>query len=150
MSRERATRRLPLASVPLSGYKRAVEWAFDSSSEIDAHRLRREFMELLRKNGTGDFDAAELIYGELIGNAVRHAPGRITVRLDWRDDTPSLTVHDEGASFGEVTTLPDDPMSESGRGLYIVKQLACDLHIDDITADGSKITAVLPVHRAHA
>lgn len=141
---------MPLAFAAPSRYKRAVEWAFDSSSEVDAHRLRREFMELLRKNGTGDFDAAELIYGELIGNAVRHAPGRITVRLDWRDDAPSLTVHDQGASFADVATLPDDPMAESGRGLYIVKQLACDLHIDDIAADGSTVTAVLPVHRARS
>ena len=107
-------------------------------------------MALLRNQGTGDFDAAELICGELIGNAVRHAPGRITVQLDWRDDTPSLTVHDQGASFVEAATLPDDPMAESGRGLYIVKQLACDLHIYDVAADGSKVTAVLPVHRAHA
>lgn len=126
-----------------------MQWAFDSSSEIDAHRLRREFMALLRRDASGDFDAAELIYGELIGNAVRHAPGRITVRLDWPSDEPALTVHDEGASFVPKTTLPDDPLSESGRGLFIVKQLASSLRIRDIEADGSKVVAVLPVHRLH-
>lgn len=125
-----------------------MQWAFDTSNEIDAHRLRREFIELLRKEGTGDFDAAELIYGELIGNVVRHAPGRVTVSLDWHKDALALTVHDEGGTFDPRLALPDDPLSESGRGLFIVKQLACELRFRDIRDNGSKVIAILPVHRA--
>ncbi len=125
-----------------------VEWRFDSRNEMDAHRLRHEFMDLLRAGGTGDFPAAELVYGELIGNAVRHAPGRIVVRLDWDDDTPVLTVHDEGESFRPDFRLPADPMSEHGRGLFIVRALALSLDVEDIDGDGSQVNARLPVHRA--
>lgn len=125
-----------------------MEWRFDSRSELDAHRLRHEFMDLLRAGGTGDFPAAELVYGELVGNAVRHAPGRIVVRLEWDDDYPLLTVHDEGGSFQPDICLPQDPMSEHGRGLYIVRALAVSLDVENIEGDGSQVFARLPVHRA--
>jgi len=125
-----------------------VEWKFDSASEMDAHRLRREFMELLHARGAGDFDAAELVYGELIGNAVRHAPGRITVRLAWDGDCPTLVVHDEGRSFQPKIALPYDPLAESGRGLFIVRTLALDFRVEDVVGDGSRVIARLPVHRA--
>jgi anti-sigma regulatory factor (Ser/Thr protein kinase) len=125
-----------------------VEWRFDSRSEMDAHRLRHEFMDLLRAGGTGDFPAAELVYGELIGNAVRHAPGRILVQLDWEDDTPVLLVHDEGESFRQDIRLPEDPMCEHGRGLFIVRALALSFDVENIVGDGSQVCARLPVHRA--
>lgn len=125
-----------------------MEWRFDSRSEIDAHRMRHEFMDLLRAGGTGDFPAAELVYGELIGNAVRHAPGPIVVRLDWDDDYPLLSVHDEGESFDVDIRLPEDPMAEHGRGLYIVRALALSFDVRSIAGDGSQVAARLPVHRA--
>jgi anti-sigma regulatory factor (Ser/Thr protein kinase) len=116
---------------------------------MNARHLRREFMALLRAHGTGDFDAAELVYGELVGNAVRHAPGRILVRLLWDDDGPTLLVHDEGESFRPKTArLPDDPLAESGRGLYIVNALALDFRIEDVVGDGNQVLARLPVRRA--
>jgi serine/threonine-protein kinase RsbW len=105
-------------------------------------------MDLLRAGGTGDFPAAELVCGELVGNAVRHAPGRIVVRLEWDDDYPLLSVHDEGTSFRPDFRLPEDPMSEHGRGLYIVRALALSLDVMDIEGDGSQVLARLPVHRA--
>jgi signal transduction histidine kinase len=125
-----------------------VEWRFDSRNRLEAHRMRHEFMDLLRAGGTGDFPAAELVYGELVGNAIRHAPGRIVIRLDWEDESPVLTVHDEGSSFEPNIRLPDDPMSEHGRGLYIVRALALSLNVENIEGDGSQVLARLPVHKA--
>jgi anti-sigma regulatory factor (Ser/Thr protein kinase) len=124
-----------------------VEWRFDSANALDARRLRREFMASLHAHGAGDFDAAELVCGELVGNAARHAPGRITVSLAW-DDAATLTVHDEGPSFRPSASLPADPLAESGRGLYIVHALALDFHVEDVAHDGSRAIARLPVHRA--
>jgi signal transduction histidine kinase len=125
-----------------------VEWRFDSRNAVDVSRLRREFVNLLRARGTGDFSAAELVWGELVGNAIRHAPGPIAVRLDWRGDDAVLTVHDEGESFQPDIRLPADPMSEHGRGLYIVRALALSLGFKDVEGDGSQVSARLPVHRA--
>ena len=105
-------------------------------------------MDLLRACGTGDFGAAELVWGELVGNAIRHAPGPIDVQLDWDDDNPVLTVHDEGKSFQPDIRLPADPLSERGRGLYIVRSLELSLRVTDIDGDGSEVVARLPVRRA--
>ena len=110
--------------------------------------MRHEFMDLLRARGTGDFVGAELVWGELVGNAIRHAPGPIDVQLDWDDDNPVLTVHDEGKSFQPDIRLPADPLSERGRGLYIVRSLALSLRVTDIDGDGSEVVARLPVRRA--
>lgn len=111
--------------------------------------MRHEFMDLLRARGTGDFVAAELVWGELVGNAVRHAPGPIDVQLDWKDDNPVLTVHDDGESFQpDKISLPADPLSEHGRGLYIVRALALSLRVEDIAGDGNEVTVRLPVTRA--
>jgi anti-sigma regulatory factor (Ser/Thr protein kinase) len=115
---------------------------------MDARKLRREFMAVLHANGTGDFDAAELVYGELVGNAVRHAPGCIVVRLLWDDDAPTLTVHDNGEPFRVDPALPADPFAEGGRGLFIVRALALDLRVEDVAGDGTQVLARLPVRRA--
>jgi hypothetical protein len=63
--------------------------------------LRRELMTYLRRHGdpAGDFDAAELLIGEAVGNAVRHTAGPVWVSLLWRDRHPVLTVHDLGPGF---------------------------------------------------
>ena len=124
------------------------EWQFQSANEIRARELREDLMRVLRFGGQGDFDAAELIYGELIGNAVRYAPGRINIRLEWGGDTPTLIVHDEGSVFAWSPRLPADPYSECGRGLFIIQQLALDVRVEHVTDDGMNVFVVLPVHRA--
>ena len=125
-----------------------MEWNFESSSEIDARRLRRELIDLLRTQGHGDFDAAELVYGELIGNVVRHAPGRIKIRLDWEDDLPVLTVGDRAQPFSVNAKLPEDIMAECGRGMFIIKTLVRDFHIRDVPGDGTEVRVTLPVYRS--
>jgi signal transduction histidine kinase len=63
------------------------------------------------------------VFGELVGNAVRHAPGFVEVELAWDDaTTPVLHVIDDGPGYVPRTGLPS-PDAESGRGLYIVAQL---------------------------
>lgn len=125
-----------------------MQWSFDAR-EVSMAALRREIMRELYANGAkdGDYSAAELICGELVANAVRHAPGRITVHLDWRDPFPILSVHDNGKPFARKIGLPSDPLKESGRGLYIVKMLAKSFSIEDVADDGITVTAVLPVER---
>ncbi len=125
-----------------------MEWRFDSRSRSTPSACATNSWTCSAPAGRVTFRAAELVYGELVGNAVRHAPGRIVVRLDWDDDTPVLTVHDEGRSFRPNIRLPDDPLSEHGRGLYIVRALALSLDVENIEGDGSQVLARLPVHKA--
>ncbi len=126
--------------------------------------LRREVMSYLRRHGDpgGDFDAAELLISEAVGNAVRHTSGPVWVSILWRDELPVLTVHDLGAGFDSaalVGTLepeassPDldsvdlDALAESGRGLMIMRELAPTLASRARTGEGMVLSMSLPVTR---
>jgi anti-sigma regulatory factor (Ser/Thr protein kinase) len=124
-------------------------WNFRTVSADDAAKSRREFMVLLRSmaSAASDFDAAELIFGELVGNVVVHAPGWVTVTLVWKAENPVLIVHDEEKLFSPRFALPDDPLQENGRGLYIVRTLAKSVTIRRVKGDGTKVMATLPVWR---
>ena len=127
-----------------------MEWRFESAQQIYPSTMREEFMATLHRYGTpdSDFASAELIYGELISNVIRHARGKIRVRLEWSAEFPTLWVHDEERYFAKGFELPSDPLAESGRGLYIVKALAKDFRLTRDGGDGSIAQAILPVRRS--
>jgi anti-sigma regulatory factor (Ser/Thr protein kinase) len=104
-------------------------------------------MDFLRKGCTGqsDFGGAEIIFGELIANVVRHAPGpiQITARSDGRGRM-TLNVYDTGPPFTVAPALPVSLLSESGRGLYVISQLCAQLS-SMRTEIGNKVSVVLPV-----
>ncbi len=131
-----------------------MEWHFTSADEIYPSSMHEDIMSTLHEHGSpsSDFNSAEVIYGELISNAIRHATGRVRVRLDWQNDFPTLSVHDEERTVSgrAAIGLPDDPLSESGRGLYIVKTLAREFHQEHETTDGTAAFATLPVCRRSA
>ena len=112
-------------------------------------RLRRTFRERVRTLATpaSDVAGAEMIYGELVGNAVRHAAGRVEVRLEVHDgDAPVLTVRDHGPGLRCHPWTPRrDPYAESGRGLGIVEMLARDVAVRRPRDGGTVVRAVLPV-----
>lgn len=137
--------------------------------------LRRELMTYLHRHGDpdGDFDAAELLIGEAVGNAIRHTSGPVWVSLLWRDRLPVLTVHDLGSKFDSTAlmgTLEPEAMSldatgsnvepldrdtfdlaavaESGRGLMIMRELAPNLTSRARTGEGMVLSMALPVTRA--
>lgn len=126
-----------------------TQWSFDADNAQAAHDARAQFMNVLRTSGRpdDDFNAAEVIFGELVGNVVRHAPGPIDAQLQWSEEHPVLHVTDRGRGFVRDPGLPLDPLSESGRGLYIVSELARSVRIERIAGYGNHIAAELPVSR---
>jgi anti-sigma regulatory factor (Ser/Thr protein kinase) len=60
-----------------------------------------QFVAFLRSIGTGDelVYKAELIFGELLGNVVRHAPGPVEISFDVGSDAAILHVIDSGPEF---------------------------------------------------
>lgn len=126
-----------------------VYWQFESSDAMQAQSRRRAFSQFLREHGTPDSDycAAEMIYGELVANVVRHAPGSIRVRVEWGGAAPTLHVHDRGAGFRWEPALPNDPFVESSRGLYIVQRLSSDVRVRPSRDNGTRVSALLPIRR---
>jgi len=126
-----------------------TQWSFDAEDAQAAHEARNELMAYLRANASpeGDLEAAELVFGELVGNVVRHAPGPIDVRIDWSAERPMLHVIDRGKGVLRNPSLPQNPLSESGRGLYIVSLLTHSLRAERIPGFGNHLAAELNLRR---
>lgn len=108
-------------------------------------RSRRAFRDTLVSLATpdSDVDAAELIFGELVANTLRHARGPVEVRLDV-DGHAQLVVRDRGPGFVPAPREAGDH-DEHGRGLFIVRCLASDVRVVRIPGGGTEIRATLPV-----
>jgi PAS domain S-box-containing protein len=123
-------------------------WAFDAENAQAAHDARGEFIEYLRTHrAAGDLMAAEIIFGELIGNVVRHAPGPIDIQLEWGGEHPVLHVTDRGTGFNRTPALPDDMLKESGRGLFIIETLSRELNVEYVPGYGTHAAVTLPLAR---
>ncbi len=126
-------------------FESGESWSFTAENAQAANDARGDFVRYLRKHvrDQSAIEAAELVFGELIGNVVRHAPGPIDVRLEWSEERPRLHVIDHGEAFGGPAHLPSNPLSEDGRGLFIAEQLSKRLTFEHIPGFGNHVAAEL-------
>jgi anti-sigma regulatory factor (Ser/Thr protein kinase) len=84
--------------------------------------------------------ASELAFGELIANAVRHAPGPVRV-LAVTDSVASTTlvVEDAGPGFTH-DARGIDPYAETGRGLGLVRAVSDGVRIEPTALGGTRVT----------
>jgi anti-sigma regulatory factor (Ser/Thr protein kinase) len=127
-----------------------ASWSFEATAG-SSNGVRRAFLAALTSKTNGattlDLAAAELIFGELLGNVVRHAPGPVDIVLDWTNELPVLHVFDNGPGFRsrrKRERLPQDDWSESGRGLFIVNACATEFEIVNREGRGTHARATLP------
>ena len=128
----------------------AQRWSFDTGDIATAQRTRARFAAILADADMLDDDVftAELIFGELLSNAVRYAPGGVEVVLDWGGGTTAI-VHflDRGPGFVVIPRLPTDLLSERGRGLFLVWSLSEDFNVTKRADGGSHVRVVLSPRR---
>jgi len=128
-------------------------WSYDSRSSQQAHSLRREVAEFMRPLALSDDElfGAELIIGEALANTVEHAPGLVSVAIDWTNTHPVVTISDAGPGLTRLMpTLPTDTLDEDGRGLFLIASLARNVSIEAQPGSGTKMRIVLPTRRASA
>jgi PAS domain S-box-containing protein len=128
-------------------------WTFHSSDAYSAQISRHELMRFLRSVPAPDEELfrAELILGEALANTVEHAPGLVSIEIDWTASQPIVTISDTGPGLTRVTaTLPHDELEESGRGLFLITTLAVDLEVQPSAQGGTIMRIVLPVTREAA
>lgn len=125
----------------------SMRWTFDASDARFAHDVRDLLVRFLRSRGTpdADYDGAGLIFGELIGNVVRHAPGRVDIELDWSGDRPVLIVDDFGPGFDPAHVPEAGFLAESGRGLFLIGALSERVDLVRRAQGGMRARVVLPV-----
>lgn len=121
-------------------------WRFYSNDASTAAPARASLTAYLRKRRLADavILAAEVIFGELVGNVVRHAPGPIEVELFWSDSIPALVVRDRGRGFTPNLELPDI-LSETGRGLFLIGEHGGQLFVMPRHGGGSDVMVLLPI-----
>jgi anti-sigma regulatory factor (Ser/Thr protein kinase) len=124
-------------------------WTFHSSDAYSAHKSRHELMGFIRGllSSEDDLFRIELIIGEILANTVKHAPGLVTVDIDWSGAQPALTIVDSGPGLAKFSpALPDDGLDEDGRGLFLIGTLAHDVRVERMPDSGTKMTVNLPVN----
>jgi anti-sigma regulatory factor (Ser/Thr protein kinase) len=121
-------------------------WHLDVRDAVAATALRMQFTASLahRDFSPEDIANAELVFGELIGNVVRHTRGswQVDIVIDHSGPRTVLHVLDSGAGFSYVSRLPD-PYCESGRGLFLIAAMTADFEVDQRPDGGSHARAVL-------
>lgn len=125
-------------------------WVFDTDDHATAQRSRAVFAAVLDAGGLLDEDVftSELIFGELLSNCVRYAPGPIEVVLDWSEaSTAILHFLDSGPGFVLMPRLPSDLLSERGRGLFLIWSLSEDFNVTKRTDGGAHARVVLSPRR---
>jgi PAS domain S-box-containing protein len=119
-------------------------WSFEADDARAASNARTRFLEFLTADGANPIAAkAELIFGELLGNVVRHAPGPVEVVYETTGRRAVLHVIDSGEAFASARGLPIDPLSELGRGLYIIERLAGTVRVEHVAGYGNHISVII-------
>jgi PAS domain S-box-containing protein len=123
-----------------------TSWHFECDDAGGAGDARFAFVKHLarRKLDPSLVSTAELIFGELVSNVVRHAPGPIEIELIERAERLLLAVRDRGPGFQlETIDLPQDPLSEGGRGLYLMSKLGSPPVVMPRPGGGNEVVVAL-------
>jgi anti-sigma regulatory factor (Ser/Thr protein kinase) len=126
-----------------------VCWTALTQDDNSATKIRREMLDYLESRVVERelLPEAEIVVGELIGNAFRHSPGPICADVLWADGArPAVVVHDAGQCFDERALRPR-LSDETGRGLMIVRALAHRLSVRRVKPRGCMVTATLRLSR---
>ncbi|HEY3603036.1 MAG TPA: SpoIIE family protein phosphatase [Sporichthyaceae bacterium] len=123
-----------------------MDWQVDTAERGSVRAMQAEVGVLLRDLGANEsaVNDAELILTELIGNVVRHAPGKAQICLSAAAGQVLLTVEDAGTGFDYRPSAPVGVQAESGRGLFIVAALAQDVQVSAGATGGARVAVRLP------
>ncbi|MEA2665164.1 MAG: hypothetical protein QOI11_2108, partial [Candidatus Eremiobacteraeota bacterium] len=123
-----------------------ADWTFDANDGGLAQAAREAFVARLAAAGIGRDEqlAAEVVFGEIVGNAARYTPGPVDLALRRSGSRLVLAVLDRGPGFRWRAVRPADD-SENGRGLFLVERLARAVHAEHLAGFGTYLEVTLAV-----
>jgi anti-sigma regulatory factor (Ser/Thr protein kinase) len=124
-----------------AGEDRVVDLGHDLRAPALARRATRQALQEWRLGRLAD--RVVLVVSELVGNVVTHGGRPVGLTLRRRQRTVSVAVHD-GSARGLPPvddSVKEGSLEESGRGLYIVQELADDVSVEQVPGDGKIIRA---------
>ncbi len=129
-------------------------WELKKQDYQAACARRKEFRAFLgERYGARDFANHELVFGELVANAVRHGEDPIGAEVTLNDDGMVLiNVENAGKCHagecfcaGPSRVGRPEPTATGGRGLEIVRALADTFEIEHLPSHVSRVSATLKV-----
>jgi anti-sigma regulatory factor (Ser/Thr protein kinase) len=139
---------------PGEQFRVTKRWGLKKQDYRAACARRREFRALLAERyGRRDFAVHELVFGELVANAVRHGEDPIAAAVTLNEDeTVEINVENAGTCPAGHCRRPDLPRAgrpaltaTGGRGLEIVRAVADTLKIEHLPSHASRVTVTLKV-----
>jgi len=126
-------------------------WTLDAGDVHAARSARKAAAAALRAYTDSEeaLSAAELVVGELLSNAARHAKGHVCLELSRADGRAQISVHDTTPAFALDVRRPLDEYAESGRGLYIISELARRVSVVPLAGMGKRVCVTLDLHVPH-
>jgi anti-sigma regulatory factor (Ser/Thr protein kinase) len=123
-----------------------VLWSYRTQNAKVALAERERLLEVVRQHSGWmvDEEAAHVVFTELVGNVIRHAPGPIDITLECDGKSLLLNVGDQGPGFAFNAKLPENIFMEGGRGLFIVSRFATQVQVQKNNVVGAKVVAKLP------
>lgn len=115
------------------------EWRFLSTDARAAALARREIGGLVAQYRPDERYAAELAFGELIANAVRHAPGPVVARCRVAPDGSAAIELDDAGSGFVPAVVAADLFAETGRGLALLRRLTDDVQVASAPGGGASV-----------
>ncbi len=123
-----------------------VLWSYRTQNAAVALAQREHLLAVVRQHAgwTVDEVAAHVVFTELVGNVIRHAPGPIDITLECDGTSVLLNVGDKGPGFAFNAKLPENVLTEGGRGLFIVSRFATQVQVEKNDSAGARVVAKLP------
>ncbi len=120
-------------------------WTLDARDVRAARGARKAAAAALRAYTDSEetLSAAELVVGELLSNAARHTKGHVCLELSRAEGGVQISVHDTTPAFALDVSRPSDEYAESGRGLYIVSELARRVSVVPLAGMGKRVCVIL-------
>ena len=120
-------------------------WSLNANDPQAARDARKAATARLREHAASDdvLGSAELVIGELLSNAARHADGHVCLELGTEGGHAQISVHDTSPSFNLDFRRPPDEFGESGRGLFIISELAQRVSVAPVDGMGKRVTVTL-------
>ena len=120
-------------------------WTLDARDPTAARTARKAVTAVLGEftNSSDMLGAAELVIGELLSNAARHADGYVCLELSAAEGHAQISVHDTSSAFALDLSRPVDEYAESGRGLFIISELARRISVIPLDGMGKRVSVTL-------
>jgi anti-sigma regulatory factor (Ser/Thr protein kinase) len=118
-------------------------WSLRKGDYLGSRAQRKAFRAFLTEHFETDrVELHELVFGELVTNAVRHGEEPISVFVAIDEHVVQIQTENGGECFDLDRRLRKQPSVTSGRGLQIVNQLADALTVDFVESR-CRVTAVV-------